>query len=445
MQNLSWVAHILNCSSSDNRAIQGFSTDTRLLKPGEVFVALAGERVDGHAYLKEAEQKGAAAAIVNHIYQGSTCSLPLLRVEDPLQALQKLAQAHLSAYSPRVVAVTGSVGKTTTKEFIKTVLERRYLVSASPGNSNSQVGTPLAILNHASGQEEILILEMGMTEPGQLSRLVQIAPPEVAVLTCAALVHACNFETLEAIAWAKAEIFSHSHTKLGILHRDLVNYAAIKGASSCRKLSFSLTNPQADYWLDNDRGLLHDSLEGQAVEWPKLSLPGRHNAHNFLAVALVGRYFKLSWEEIKQAIPLLALPDKRLQFVQKAGILFLNDSYNASELSVKGALETLPAPKMGGSKIAVLGSMMELGKFSDDCHRRVGEFALQHVDQMYCLGAECQPIYEIWKSQGKTVELFEDRSSLVAHLKKALKPSDVVLLKGSRSKELWKVLDFFRN
>lgn len=422
--------------------IEGVSVDSRAIRSGELFVALVGERVDGHTYLPEVQKKGACAAIVSKAYHGPDYGMPLIRVEDPLHALQDLAKAVLSQQNARVVAVTGSIGKTTTKEFIKTLLSKRYRVAASPGNSNSQVGVPLAILNHTTGEEEIIVLEMGMTMPGQISRLVQIAPPEVAVLTTVALVHACNFDRLEDIARAKGEIFSHFKTKLGLLHREICNYEDILQIGSCRKVSFSTTAKEADYYLNKqENNTIFSALEKQAFCLGKLTLPGEHNLHNFLAATAVARYFNVPWEDIKASLKDLALPDKRLQFIQKSGMTFLNDSYNASELSVKAALETLPEAEAGGSKIAVLGSMMELGKFSDDCHRRVGEFALNHVEKVYCLGEECRPIYEVWKKAGKPVDLFTDRKSLVDYLRQILKPSDVVLLKGSRSKELWKVLE----
>jgi UDP-N-acetylmuramoyl-tripeptide--D-alanyl-D-alanine ligase len=428
---LDQVVQILHCKFQPfcpTSLIKGYCIDSRVLQAGELFFALKGERVDGHAYLQEVQQKGALAAVVSRDYQGVVQGLPLLFVDDPLQALQELARAVLSRSSTRIVAITGSLGKTSTKEFTKILLAKKYCVAASPGNSNSQVGVPLTILNHSTGEEEVFVLEMGMTRPGQIARLVQIAPPEVSVLTTVALVHACDFDSLEDIAWAKAEIFSHPHTHLGILHRDIDNFDDLCHAGSCRKLSFSTTSPLADYGLDPSNPYM-------------LQVPGKHNMHNLLAAIAVARYFNISWDEIKQTIPSLALPDQRLQFVRHRDVLFLNDSYNAAELSVKAALESLPQPEGEGKKIAVLGSMLELGKFCHDCHQRVGEFALQYVEHMYCLGEECLPIYEIWKKAGRPVHFFKNRADLVACLRKDLRPHDIVLLKGSRAKELWKVLE----
>ena len=443
LMTLTQIAHILNCHETfPSVSILGYCIDSRLLKPGELFFALKGEQVDGHDYLHDVQKQGAIAAVVSKDYQGHVEGLCVLVVEDPLHALQELARTALLRRPTRIVAITGSIGKTSTKEFTKTLLATNYRIAVSPGNSNSQVGVPLAILNHTTGEEEVLILEMGLTAPGHLARLVQIAPPEVAVITTVALVHACNFESIEDIAWAKAEIFSHSQTRLGILHHDISNFTDICHMGTCHKLSFSTTSQLADYGMDfSGSPIIQTRLEKQTVSLEALPVPGKHNVHNLLAAIAVARHFNIGWEEIKQAIPSLVLPERRLQFVRHRDALFLNDSYNASELSVKSALETLPQPEGDGRKIAVLGSMLELGKFSQDCHQRVGEFALKHVERMYCLGYECLPIYDIWKKAGRSVHFFKDRADLVACLRQDLRTTDVVLLKGSRAKELWKVLE----
>lgn len=440
---LDQAANLLNCNGHfPGTTIQGYCIDSRLLKKGELFFALKGEKVDGHAYLKDAREKGALAAVVSKDYQGDAGGLSLLAVDDPLVALQTLAKTALLQTPVRVVAITGSIGKTSTKEFTKTLLSTKFRVASSPGNSNSQVGVPLAILNHSTGEEEIIVLEMGMTERGNLTRLVQIAPPEVAVITNVALVHAWNFESIDEIAWAKAEILSHPATRLAVLYQGIPNYSEISRLGNSRKISFSTTSSAVDYGIDQaDMHLAQAYCEKETVHLGPLPIPGKHNLHNLLAAIAVARYFKVDWQLIKEGISRLELPERRLQFVRRNEILFLNDSYNATELSVKAALETLPKPEGQGRKIAVLGSMMELGKFSDDCHHRVGEHALEHVEELFCLGDECAPICDVWKKAGRPVSWFKSRAELVASLKEKLKPSDIVLLKGSRSKELWKVLD----
>lgn len=427
--------------SIDPIEISGISVDSRTLLQGELFVALDGQQVDGHAFLHEAAAKGAAAALVSFNYKGPDCGIPLVRVDNTLRALQEMAKNLLAERKPRIVAITGSVGKTTTKEFLVRLLRKKFRTGYSPGNSNSKVGLPLAVLNHTIGNEEILILEMGMTHPGDISELIQIAPPEVALITTSALVHACNFESIEEIGLAKAEIFSHPHTKLGILDRRIVNYDELIKVGSCRKLSFAVNNDEADFSLDSEVDKMIIEEPGRRAVLSPMPVPGKHNQHNFLAAAAVARSFGMTWEEINAVIPTLILPERRLQIIEKCGALFVNDSYNAAEISIKAALENLPHPRHGGKRIAVIGEMLELGKFSASCHTEVGEHALNFVDHVLCFGKECEVIRDIWTKAGRPVSLFMERSDVVQALKEILEPGDVVLLKGSRAKGLWKVLD----
>lgn len=439
---LSAVAKLLNCKDSSKVLITGVSVDSRRTVAGQLFFALPGACVDGHEFLKEVASKGAVGAVVSKSYQGPDYGLTLLPVEDTLKALQEWARQVIASWPVRIVAITGSIGKTTTKEFVRTLLKKKYRVASSPGNNNSQIGVPLSILNHTKGTEEILVLEMGMTVPGNLTRLVQIAPPEIALITSVALVHACNFDGLEDIASAKAEIFSSPHTRVGVLPSEIINFDAISRQTPCRKISFSTIHSNSDYYLDLMKpDTIESSKEDKKIKIPSLPVPGRHNVHNFLGAVTVARHFNVSWNDIVEAISEIKMPDMRLTFVKHKGICFLNDSYNACEISVKAALQSLPEPEKNGNKVAVLGSMMELGKFSSESHIRVGEFALNHVDAVYCLGIECQPICEAFRKAGKPSELFLDREKLIDYLRKLLKPNDVVLLKGSLSKQMWKVLE----
>jgi UDP-N-acetylmuramoyl-tripeptide--D-alanyl-D-alanine ligase len=424
--------------------INGVSVDSRLVKKGDLFFALPGAQVDGHQFLSEAAAKGCEAAIVSKGYEGIDHGMVLIRVEDPLTALQEMARQVLALRRPKIIAVTGSVGKTTTKEFIAGLLKNNYRVSVSPGNSNSQIGLPLSILNHTTGNEEILILEMGMTHAGHVSRLIEIAPPDIALITMVALVHAGNFEGLSDIGRAKAEIFAHRKTSIGILHRQIENYDELCGVGACQKLSFAVECSNADYSLANEKqkGLLIQEPD-ESFRINQLKIPGIHNLHNFLGAVVVARCLKMRWDEINLAAMALALPEMRFEIVEKQGAVFVNDSYNASEISAKAALDSLPEPKPGGKRIAVIGEMLELGKFSDQCHAAVGKFALDRVDRMLCLGENCKAIQNVWNAAGRPVELFMDRADIVHALKKELQTGDVVLLKGSRAKALWKVLDEF--
>lgn len=422
-------------------SVDGYAVDSRLLQPLQLFFALPGQKVDGHDYLETVAAAGALGAVVSRSYQGPNFGLPLIAVDDVLAFLQSLARDLLAQKRPLIVGVTGSVGKTTTKDFLRVLLSQHYQVAATPGNHNSQIGIPLAILNHTDGSEEVLVLEMGMSQAGEIAKLVEIAPPDVALITSVALVHAGNFDSIEAIARAKGEIFTSPHTTLGLLPSEVAGFDELNALGTCRKRTYSTVATDADDRLVEDSGGLYVLTAGQRHRLDGWSVPGLHNRHNLLAAIAVARALKLGWEQIAAAIPLLNLPDKRMQMVESRGVLFANDSYNAPPPGVKAALASLPQPAQGGRRIAVLGTMPELGKFSEGCHREIGEYALARVDQMFCLGEECQPIYQTWVNAGRTVDWFLERDRLVEALRKALRPGDVVLIKGANSKQMWKILD----
>lgn len=444
-KTLRQIAAILQCPSPASDALVGsFSVDSRTIGAGALFFALEGERSDGHDYLEQAAASGAIAAVVSRKYQGHCSSLPLFAVDCPLAALQLLAARYLAETSPSVVAVTGSVGKTTTKEFIATLLSGSKRIFATPGNANSQIGLPLAIVNQMKGNEEVVILEMGMTHAGQIASLVKIAPPQIAVITAVELVHAQNFTDLQGIARAKAEIFSHPHTRLGIVPYDSSSFPLLAAEGSCKKLSYSLEeNTLADVRIN----IVGD---GMTIFWgeeraalPMLPLLGVHNRHNFLAAAIVARSFELPWAEIADKVKTLRLVPKRLEQVMIKGVLFINDSYNACEASVIAGLAALPPAQAGGKRLAILGEMLELGDFSERCHRTIGEYTLLHVDHLLCYGVATLPMVECWKQAGRLALWSEQLDELVVALQHIALPGDVVFVKGSSSKQMWRVLELF--
>jgi UDP-N-acetylmuramoyl-tripeptide--D-alanyl-D-alanine ligase len=417
--------------------ITGFCVDSRQIKPNNLFFALKGARVDGHDYLQEVKSLGAIAAVVSNEYPGKIDGLLLLKVDDVLSSLQKLAKQVLASLPMKIVAITGSVGKTTTKDFTTTLLREKFEVAAFPGNPNSQIGLPLALLNHDLKDKDILILEMGMDQPGQISQLTQIAPPYISLITTTALVHARNFDSIEAIGYAKAEIFSHPQTEIGILSRDIVNFHELKNFGNGSKLSFSISHPEADFFLEETK----EGFMINKASFDPLPVPGRHNLHNFLAAVSIARTLGLSWDEIRCGAAKLHLPDKRFQILSLRGATFVNDAYNACEVSMKAALDSLPAPKTGGKRIACLGEMGELGSFSEQCHREVAKKSLENIDVMLCLGEGCIPIVKCWEEAKRPVFFFQDRTKLVEKLRELLNEGDTVLVKGSNFKQMWKVIE----
>jgi len=422
------------------KSIALIAVDSREVVPGALFIALPGAKTDGHLFLETAAQKGALYAIVKEEYSGSDFGMTLFRVPNTLLALQTAAQKWLQKSSAKVIAITGSIGKTTTKGFVYQLLKSTYRTGTSSGSKNSQIGMSLALLNETVGNEEFLVLEMGMTEPQQIQRLTEIAPPDIALITEIALVHAQGFSSLESIAEAKAEIFSHPKTALGFYSANSA-FDAFKKTGGFPKKTYSRTVLEADIRLTVDANAFY-LHEGDAVhELPWREFPADHVHTNLLAAIAVVRAAGMSIEEIGRALPTLQLPERRLQEVTKGEVDFICDCYNASLPSMKGALDAMQRRKTSGKKVAILGGIRELGKFSEECHREVGLAALDAVDEVICLGEECSPIVDIWVDAGREISWHLTFDELMEKVRARVRRGDLVLLKGSRSFQLERVLE----
>ncbi len=477
--------------------VLGFAANTQHLKPGYLFFALKGEKQDGHSFLETAAKKGANIAVVNQNYQGPDFGLKLIRVENVLNTLQAWAKQTLKtkkAKKTQVVGITGSVGKTTTKEFIATLLDDKYAVEKTPANQNSQVGLPLSILNMKKDTKEniktkkaeVVVLEMGVSQKGEMQTLSEIANVDVGVITNVALVHAENFKNKEEIFLEKQAIFG-KNTKVKIVNFELLRYFKEK-----KILSFSLKNKEADYFLEKKSVA---KVVTEAVTKDKTVKAGviifekgkeiaffeegelfteTHLLEDFLAAFVVARELGLEIAQIKAQVKNLKNEKMRFEKFEKDQVLFIKDCYNANEKSVVAALENLP--KVKGKTIAVLGEMKELGKFSKGCHQRVGKKAFEHVDLLICLGKESRFMVECFQKEQeknkirkikinenekdnqrklaqtkhslklkKTLEkkafLFQNKKKLAKFLKSKMQANDLVLVKGSRSLEMEKLFD----
>lgn len=424
-----------------NSLISGYEVDSRQIKPGSLFFALKGERCDGHDFLGEVASKGALGAVVKHSYQGPDFGLKLYKVDDVLSTLQFLGKDLLEERKTAVIGITGSVGKTTTKDFTWTVLAEKFSAGKSPLNKNTKISLPLSLLNQA-GKEGALVLEMGMSEKGDLANLIQIAPPEIALVTSVGLAHAEFFpDGIRGIAKGKMEIFSHPKTRLGIIAEELLIYEDILRQSSCPKKTYSLQNPKADFYLaiEKEGCCVYES----GVKSPFFHLPftERHFVQNALAAISIARFMQMTYDEIIPKLQELKSPKMRFEKIEKNGVLFINDAYNASPLSVKAALLNLPKPQKGGKTIAVLGEMRELGYFAEECHREIGKTAAVIADHLLCFGEKCAFMCEEFQKTGKNAELFPTHESLTEKLRSIINKNDVVLIKGSRSMQMEKILD----
>ncbi len=428
------------------KPFSGVAVDTRHVQPGNLFFALSGQKTDGHHFLNEAAAKGATGAVVKRsFYEEARDSVPqltLLYVDDPLLALQTAAKKWLEHSSARVIAITGSLGKTSTKGFLFSLLQSKYKVATTSGSKNSQIGLALAILNETKGVEDYLILEMGMSEKGHIQKLVEMAPPHLALITSIALVHAENFHEISDIAQAKAEVFSHPKTECVILNNDTRCVSDLLQMVRCKKESYSLQEGAVVKWkMKIEADCLVVTEDCIEIILPKVNMMAEHMYGNLLGAISCARELGMSFEEIKVALKEITLPERRLQEVEKKGVTFINDAYNAAEDSMKGALDAMRQKKCAGRKIAVLGHMRELGKFSDGCHKSVGEFALTCVDQVISIGENAGPLVKVWQEAQRPVEWFLQFEELFCYLQNEICEGDLVLVKGARTLELERIID----
>jgi UDP-N-acetylmuramoyl-tripeptide--D-alanyl-D-alanine ligase len=430
--------------------------DSRLAIPGSLFVAIPGERVDGHDFVFEAFERGASVALVERDMpselplldirkpvSGRTLAalkLPVcLRVENSVETLQRIAQDWRDQLSVRVIGITGSVGKSTTKELTASVLETRYRTLKNPGNLNNEIGLPLSILRLSEAHERA-VLEMGFYVPGEIALLCRIARPHIGVITNLSQVHLERAGSMDAIVAGKTELVENlppSPDGVAILNYDepLVRQMAEK--TEARVLYYGLS-PDADLWasdieglgLDGVRFVMHHRGEDVHVRVPLL---GRHSVHTALRATAVGLVEGLTWQEIMEG-----LQDSRMQLRLVAvrgpsGSLILDDTYNAAPPSVIAALNLLA--ELDGRRVAVLGDMLELGDFEEKGHRMVGARAAQVADEVVAVGERARWIadeaVQAGMKAGKVVTL-EDSQAAIQHLRHQVGKGDVVLVKGSR-------------
>lgn len=420
----------------------GFTVDSRKVLPGYVFFALKGEKVDGHDFLREVKAKGAVCAFVDKSYKGKIEDFELIPVDDVLSSLHKLANLKMRSMKTRCIGITGSVGKTTTKEFLATLLEGSFKVGKTPGNENSQVGVPLSILS-LQEDPDVFVAEMGMSKKGEIASLVSVLPPEIAIVTQVSLAHTLYFPGgAEEVAEAKAEILSSIALKKAFVHGNVLSYNAFKRLRE-KTLSYGyegeMFSPDA-FVKSSEKGLVLETNRGSTREFT-LPFTAKHLTENFLGAALAARELGLEFEEIFERASLLKPYSGRFEKIEKDGVVYINDSYNASPISMRAALENTPRPKPGGKVIAALGHMGELGLFSKKAHQEIGEVASLHADLLLCVGEDTPHMAKSFALSGKPALYFDSFEEFKNELKKTICQGDVVLVKASNSLKLWRVLE----
>ena len=438
VKTISQVSDFLGVGSvSSPVVISGYQIDSRLMAPGGLFFAIRGAKVDGHDFLGEVAERGAVAALVSRDYGGPAFGLVLIRVGDVGEALRALARGVAQELGVPIIGITGSMGKTTVKEFAATLLGGRYRVGKPPLSYNSKLTMPLTLLN-ASGEEELHLLEMGMSAPGELRCLLEVASPQVGVITKVGLVHAAAFsDGLEGVIREKCEMARYSSVQKVVIDHALISY--LRDLEK-EKISVSLEDRSADYFVSLSGGRLFFDERGVRAHVCDAPFSEPHILHNLVIAVALARTMGVDWSTIDGQMGLLKLPKRRFESLTHRGIRLIDDAYNANPDSMRAALSCLPAPEPGGKRIAVLASMKELGPLSELMHQEIGIYARDRIDWLLTLGAEALQLCETFAGSNKPAEHFSSREALAARLCALAKPGDVVLFKGSRSMELERVL-----
>jgi UDP-N-acetylmuramoyl-tripeptide--D-alanyl-D-alanine ligase len=422
-----------------DRPVKGAAVDSRQVRPGELFVALPGDRTDGHLFLREAAAAGAAALLVREIPEemadlGDGDGPAIVVVPDTLRGLHAVAAAWRNRFSPLVVAVTGSIAKTSTKEAIASVLSERFVTLKSEGNANNEIGLPLTVLRMGP-EHEAVVLEMGMYVGGEIAQLAEIARPRIGVVTAVRGVHLTRIGSIDAVERAKAELpEALARDGVAVLNADDSRVARMRSRTAARVLTYGFA-AEADVravdvvaaGLDGMRFTLVTPVGRVATSTSAL---GRHGVHNGLAAAAVGLAAGLDLDPIAAALVRGWQAPHRDQIVRLPGITILDDSYNASPASMIAALELLAT--LPGRHVAVLGEMRELGDSHRRGHVEVGEAAARLADLVVVVGEEADGIVSGARSLGEAVLTVADRESALAALRDRLKPGDSVLVKASR-------------
>lgn len=425
-----------------SRKVTGINTDTRTLKAGDVFIALVGEVFDGHQFVEKAYEAGASALVLNQDFSGEIPdSIPQFYVENTLTAYQEIAHWWRQQYDIPVIGITGSVGKTTTKELIAAVLSCYGQVWKTQANYNNEIGVPKTLLGLTS-DHDYAVVEMAMRARGEIAQLTDIAQPTIGLITNVGTAHIGRLGSRSAIAQAKCELLAQMpNTSTAILNHD--NERLIKTAATVwngKTLTYGLEAEEMDV---QGRLLDHQTLEVDGLKFP-LPLPGVHNASNYLAALTVAKALNLDLTPLQKGIK-VELPGARSRRYTLANdILLLDETYNAGVESMIASLQLLKDTP-GDRHLAVLGTMKELGSESFSLHRQVGEkVAALNLDHLFVLCDD--PETEAIATAAKSVqsECFTDKDQLAQRLKEVLKPRDRVLFKASNSVGLNEVIDQLR-
>lgn len=432
-----------------------FCKDTRIIKQGDTYIGIKGENFDGNTLWEEAFQKGAITVILQKIdFKNKNLEKykekNIIEVEDTIKALSDIAKYKRDLYGKDfpVIGVTGSVGKTSTKDIIANVVSQKYKTLKTQGNNNNNIGLPFTIFNLKD--DKAAVIEMGMNHSGEISNLTKIAKPTISVITNIGTSHIGNLGSRENILKAKLEILDGMEKKILVINNDNdllhdlylknkdieIHTYGIENKSEVMAEEITLNENNSEFICD---------LKGEKFK-VKVPVGGIHFVYNALCAATVGNLLGLSVEQIKQGIETFELTKKRMDITElENGVTIINDSYNASFESMQASLKYLSRLE-NNRKIAVLGDMFELGDYSKELHEKVGEEVVKNnIDILICSGENSKYIVEAAKNRGmdeKNIYYFEDKNKIQEFIKQIWKKGDVILFKASNGMKFFEIVEF---
>lgn len=435
-------------NSSADIIISAVSTDTRTITEGAVFVALKGENFDGHRFIAAAVENGAVCCVVNKGTDNAG-NLPVIEVEDTSAALRDLAEYYRKKFDISVIGITGSVGKTSTKDMIASVLEQSAKTHRTKGNLNNEIGVPLTVYELMK-DDEFMVIEMGMSNFGEISKLTRIAKPDTAVITNIGMSHIEHLGSREGIKKAKLEILEGLQIDgTVILNGDDDLLWGTGEDIDFETLYYGIYNKNCDLVAYDIRNYSDSSeftckIEGEEYKF-FINVPGEHHIYNALAAILIGLKYNVSIEDIAVGIKNFAPSGLRQTVIELPDYTVIRDCYNASPDSMKSGLKVLKLHETGGRRVACLADMLELGEISKEAHNNVGKLVVETgVDVLITVGKEAHFIAEGARNNGmdsSNIMEFDNNQELKNSLKDILRKDDVILVKGSRGMHLEEIAD----
>lgn len=434
-------------SGNENDILRGVSTDTRRIKGGELFVAIKGQRFDGHNFILDAVSKGAGGVLVQDgCIANSNFKIPdisIISVADSVTALGDIALFHRSRFSIPIIGITGSNGKTTTKEMLAVILGKRFNTLKNFGTENNQIGVPLTLMRLCS-EHNIAVLEMGTNRLGEIRRLSEIARPTVALITNIGPSHLEYLNDTDTVLKAKCEILEHLHEDARlVINADDESLRKLKAGQRIIRFGF---DKSFDFYADKVSIApdgINFSLNGKHDI--KLGILGRHNVYNALAAIAASWDFGVSIDEIKEALGEFRVPNMRMEIKRIGDIMVINDTYNSNPSSMKQAIEALRDMTGKGRKILVAGDMLELGNLSGRFHHLVGRQAAESgIDLIVAVGKLAEHIVRGAQEAGmneKNIKLYNLTKEACAAVLNLIKKGDTILVKGSRAMKMEQIVE----